>query len=95
MTISTVRRTPHSARRFRLGDWMNAPEWITVREASELSGYNAEYIRRIMRQGKIKAEKLHGVREWLIDKKTLQAYVKAMKSLGTEKHNAYRDTKKD
>jgi hypothetical protein len=81
------------ARRFLLGDWMNAPEWITVREASELSGYSVQYVWCIIRQNKVKAEKRSGHDGW-IDKASLQTYVKAMKSLDTEKHNAYRDTKK-
>ena len=39
------RRTPHAttgARRFRLGDWMSAPEWISVNETAGLSGYDLE-----------------------------------------------------
>jgi excisionase family DNA binding protein len=85
------RQVEPSGRRFALGEWMNAPEWISIKQAVDLSGYNAEYIRRMMRIGKIRADKLEGGREWLIDKASLQAYVKEMKSLGTDKHNPHRN----
>ena len=30
-------------------------------------------------------------REWMIDKASLQSYIKQMKQLGPEKHNPYRN----
>ena len=33
-----------------------SPHWITTREAAEISGYHINYIRRLIRQGKIAAE---------------------------------------
>jgi excisionase family DNA binding protein len=80
-------RTHH----FSQGDWMSAPEWVSVKEAAELSGYSPQYVRRIMRQGKVKAGKMGGIQEWLIDEQSLREYVKAMKSLGTDKHNPHRN----
>jgi hypothetical protein len=44
-----------------------------------------------MRQGKVKANKMAGIHEWLIDKQSLREYVKEMKSLGADKHNPHRN----
>ena len=89
MPILTMRR-PATVRRLRLGDWMSAPEWISVKEASELSGFDIQYVRLLTRQGKVSAEKKSG-REWWIDKHSLQSYIKNMKSLGSEKYNPHRN----
>lgn len=80
-----------SERRFSLGDWMSAPERISVKQAADLSGYDIRYLQRLLRQGRIKSEKLPGMREWLVDKLSLQNYVKQMKQLGADKFNPYRD----
>jgi excisionase family DNA binding protein len=50
-----------------------AEEWITVSEASELSGYSAQYIRRLVRKKKIKSQKW--VRDWMISISSLKAYI--------------------
>ena len=71
---------------------MSAPEWISAKEAAELSGYNLKYLRRVVQHGKIRAEKKGG-HDWWIDKASLQAYIKQMKTLGNEKFNPFRDQK--
>lgn len=54
-------------------------EWLTVREATKLSGYDPEHIRRLVRDGKVAARKVSIV--WLVDRKSLLAYLdKAHKS---------------
>jgi excisionase family DNA binding protein len=50
---------------------------LTVREASEQTGYNAEYLRRLIRQNEIKAEIVGFM--YLIDRQSLWAYVERMK----------------
>lgn len=47
-------------------------EWLTVREASKLSGYNADHLRELIREGKIKARKFSIV--WMVDRAALLAY---------------------
>ncbi|MBC7879584.1 MAG: helix-turn-helix domain-containing protein [Anaerolineales bacterium] len=47
-------------------------EWLTVNEAAELSGYNADHLRELIREGKIKAQKFSIV--WMVDRKSLLAY---------------------
>ncbi len=51
---------------FAIDDWITAPEWITLREAAELSGYIPEYLRRVIRHNKIRAEKRGGRDLWIL-----------------------------
>ena len=47
-------------------------EWLTVNEAAKLTGYNAEYITRLIRQGKIVARKV--VIVWVVNRESLLKY---------------------
>jgi excisionase family DNA binding protein len=49
-------------------------EWMTVSDAAKLTGYNLEYIRRLMRDGKIEARKFSIV--WQVRRDSLMDYVK-------------------
>ena len=40
-------------------------EYLTVRTAAKISGYNQQYLRRLLRKGAIKTRKLGQI--WLID----------------------------
>lgn len=57
--------------------------WITVKQASEIFGYNEEYIRRLLRAGRIKTLKVG--RTFLIWQKSLAEYQRAMEKLGAQK----------
>jgi excisionase family DNA binding protein len=46
---------------------------ITVQEASEITGYNAQYLRRLLRAGKMEAIKIGQI--WLVNLTSLQAYI--------------------
>jgi len=48
-------------------------DWITTQEACEISGYNTEYMRRLIRKGKLKAKKISIV--WVVDKTSLLEYI--------------------
>jgi excisionase family DNA binding protein len=50
----------------------NLEDWLTVREASEVSGYATEYIRQLIRDGDIDAEK-KGF-SWLVNRESLEKY---------------------
>jgi excisionase family DNA binding protein len=52
----------------------NGDSWITVQEAAKLSGYHAEYLRLLIREGKLSAHKFGPV--WAISKDSLLAYLK-------------------
>ncbi len=66
-------------------DWADLPEWITVDEAADQSGYNPQHIRRLARAGKIGAEKKG--RDWWIDRDQFRAYLAAMGALGPTKYD--------
>ena len=51
--------------------------YITIKEASDRTGYNAEYLRRLIRLDKIKAEKLGTV--YLVNVKSLDDYMASIK----------------
>jgi len=46
---------------------------ISVKAAAFCSGYNVQYLRRLLRDGKLTGMKLG--QTWLIDKRTLEAYL--------------------
>ena len=58
-------------------------EWITVREASQISGYNKEHLTRLIREGKIKAKKFSIV--WQVSRKSIQAYIEKAEKLGNKR----------
>jgi len=48
-------------------------EFFTVRSAVEISGYNQQYLRRLLRSGLFKKRKIGQI--WLIDKKIFLDYL--------------------
>lgn len=58
-------------------------EWLTVKEAAELSGYHAETIRRLVREGKIQAKKFTFV--WMVNRQSLVEYVEQAISSGDDR----------
>ncbi len=56
------------------------PEWITTKQAAELIGYNAEYIRKLAQSGKIPAQKLG--RDWVMKRADLLAYTRSVQEKG-------------
>lgn len=50
-------------------------EWITVQDAAKLSGYHAEYVRLLVREGKLNAHKFGPL--WAISKYSLLAYLES------------------
>ena len=69
-----IQSPPHQVGRVTMPQWPS----VTVKQAAEQTGYNAEYIRRLVRQGRIEAELLGTV--YLIKVSSLQAYVDEMKA---------------
>jgi excisionase family DNA binding protein len=51
-----------------------ATDWITTRQAAELSGYNHEYLRWLIREGKIRGQKFGTI--WQVRKSSLLAYLR-------------------
>ena len=57
-----------------------AEQWITTAEAAALADYHPNYIRRLIREGKIEARKFGPV--WQIDRDSVLAYAEAMEEKG-------------
>jgi len=49
-------------------------EFITVRTAAEISGYNNQYLRRLLRENILKSKRLGQI--WLIERKGFVEYIK-------------------
>ena len=49
-------------------------EWITIRQASEITGYHAEHLRELLRVGKINGQKFGTV--WMVDEHSILLYLK-------------------
>jgi hypothetical protein len=50
-----------------------AEDWITVQDAVKQSGYNANHLRVLIREGKIKARKFAIV--WQVNRKSLESFL--------------------
>jgi excisionase family DNA binding protein len=59
-------------------------DWITTTEAAELSGYNVQYIRWLIRDGRVRAEK-KGNSYW-VSRKSLLAYIRAASESSDRRH---------
>lgn len=57
---------------------MTNDEWITVAEAGEMSGYNEEHIRRLLREGLIVGRKFGIV--WQVKRTSLRVYLSKAQS---------------
>lgn len=57
-----------------------ATDWITTKEAAQLSGYHSEYLRELIRAGRIKAQKWAS--DWQVSRKSLSAYLKEQEAKG-------------
>jgi len=50
----------------------NIDDWLTTAEAAHLTGYNIQYLRRLVRTKKVESRKWG--REWMISRASLLAY---------------------
>ena len=69
-------------------DEFNPTEWITTKEAAELTGYTAAYFRQLIARGRLDARKIG--RDWVLDKSEVLEYAEEMKRLGSDKYNPWR-----
>lgn len=59
-------------------------EWLTVQEAAKLTGYHAEYLRLMIREGRITARKFGPV--WAIHKPALLKYLSIAEKSTDRRH---------
>ncbi len=63
-------------------------EWITTKEAAELTGYDVTHVRWLIRKGKVEGRKFG--RDWMVNRGSIRAYTDAMEQLGSAKHDPWR-----
>lgn len=63
-------------------------DWITTKEAVELSNYHPDHLRELIREGKIEARKFGIV--WQVSKKSLLDYIDAASKAGDRRWGAKR-----
>lgn len=60
-----------------------ADEWLTVKQAAEISGYHPEYLRYLIKAGKIDAQKFATV--WQVSRSSLKEFLKNAKKQGEKR----------
>jgi len=60
-----------------------AEDWLTTKQAAELTGYTTDHIRKLATAGKVKAQRWG--RDWQIDHHSLLVYAKAAEKLGEKR----------
>jgi excisionase family DNA binding protein len=71
---------------------------MSIQAAAEYSGYNLQYLRRIVRQGEVEGVKVGQV--WLVDLASLDAYLKRVQNTddrryGPRVYQAYVNSQKE
>ena len=69
----------------------NPSDWLTTKEAAELTDYSSVTFRQFAREGRIEAKKRG--RDWFLHKESVLEYVNEMEELGSNKHNPRRKVK--
>ena len=70
---------------------------LSVQAAAEFSGYNVQYLRRLVRSGEVEGVKIGQM--WLVDVASLEAYLKRVRNTddrryGPRVYQAYIDSQK-
>ena len=60
-----------------------ADDWISIHEATKLTGYHPDHLRTLIRQGRIVARKV--VIVWLVDRSSLLAYLREQGKKGEKR----------
>ena len=62
---------------------MAKDDWITTKEAAEISGYHIKYVRRLIKDGKVNGQ-LWG-RSWMVSRSSLLAHIRKAEKLGAKR----------
>ena len=60
------------------------PEWLSVAEAADLSGYHPQHVRALVRDECVAARRF-GRRAWQIERASLLRYVEARRAAGRKR----------
>ena len=52
------------------------PDYITTEEAAEILGYHSVYVRKMVREGKLRADKKAGI--WWVHREAVEEYKKSV-----------------
>jgi hypothetical protein len=74
--------SPNTSEKTNIGILNN--RYVPVKIASELTGYNIQYLRRMLRSSLLKGIKIGQV--WLIDMESLKAYFKFIESTSDRRY---------
>ncbi len=58
-------------------------EWITTKEAAELTGYTPKHVRRLVEAGKVDGQRFGNV--WQVSKSSLIVYLRKANKLGEKR----------
>lgn len=58
-------------------------EWITTKQAAELTGYTQRRVRQLAKAGKVKGQRWG--RDWQIDQKSILSYVRKAEESGEKR----------
>ena len=59
------------------------PDWITTKQAAELTNYSMKHVRRLIVAGKVKGQRFG--RDWQISRQSLLAYVRKAEESGEKR----------
>lgn len=62
---------------------MSGEEWLTTFQAADLSGYHSNYIRKLLREGKVQGRKW-GL-SWQVNRISLLTFLEKAESLGAKR----------
>jgi len=62
---------------------MAKDDWITTKEAAEISRYTRQHVRLLITSGKVKGQRFG--REWQVSKAALLAYTRKAEKLGAKR----------
>jgi excisionase family DNA binding protein len=60
-----------------------AQDWITTRQAAEISGYSMKHVRRLITSGKVTGQRFG--RDWQISQASLLAYIRKAEKSGAKR----------
>ena len=68
--------TPNNSQQLHNGILIN--QHVTVQAAADVTGYNIQYLRRMLRSGKLRGIKIGQL--WLIEMQSLETYLQRVES---------------
>ena len=64
-------------------------EYITLKEAAELSGYSSDYVGQLIRQGKLRGQQVFSNIAWVTTESAIQEYVVQKGKMSSTKYGAF------